>query len=154
MLILIFSPFLALNIATIFRKPRLEIDMNLIKIPPYDQIHWGVLISTTVWCLGGYDFAGSVAGEIKGGKKAFIIGILATFQLNLINYLFVMKYFPIWLTIWMVISSIESCFGSVYSGILQLSWTMWAMGKGRKDKIANRGRGRVPMPEKYQLWQW
>jgi len=62
--------------------------MNLIKIPPYDQIHWGVLISTTVWCLGGYDFAGSVAGEIKGGKKAFIIGILATFQLNLINYLY------------------------------------------------------------------
>jgi len=56
--------------------------MNLIKIPPYDQIHWGVLISTTVWCLGGYDFAGSVAGEIKGGKKAFIIGILATFPLK------------------------------------------------------------------------
>jgi len=41
-----------------------------------------------VWNLEGYDSLGSVAGEVKGGKKVFIAGILATFPLNLMNYLY------------------------------------------------------------------
>jgi len=59
---LIFLPFIMINFYIPFGHP------------PKD-INWSVLISTVVWNLEGYDSLGSVAGEVKGGKKVFIAGI-------------------------------------------------------------------------------
>jgi amino acid transporter len=157
---LIFLPFIIINFYIPFGHPRINIHFsNLLFIPEVKDIKWSVLISTAVWSLGGYDYVGSIAGEVKGGKRAFIIGIIATFPLNIINYAYPIiltyivdgndahwqsgyftqltrNYFPYWLGIMMVVSSILANFTATASMMAQLSWTVWAMGKGRKDDTA------------------
>ena len=55
-------------------------------IPEFDQVDWSVLLSTIIWCLDGFDSTGSAAGEVVGGKYAFIAGIMSSFPLALMNY--------------------------------------------------------------------
>jgi len=155
---IVWLPFIIINFWIPFGQPRVNIEFsNMLYIPDIKSVKWSVLISTAVWSLGGYDYVGSVAGEVKGGKKAFVIGILATFPLNLINYLYPLtltyivdgndanwqsgyftqltrNHFPYWLGIMMVISAVLANFASSASVMSQLSWTVWAMGKGKKRR--------------------
>jgi len=108
---LIFLPFIMINFYIPFGHPRINVNFsNMLFIPSEKDINWSVLISTVVWNLEGYDSLGSVAGEVKGGKKVFIAGILATFHSISLNY------FPYWLGISMAISSILANFGGMATG--------------------------------------
>jgi len=48
----------------------------------------------------------------------------------------VKRFFPTWLAIFMLVASVISNFCQLSTQMASLSWTMWAMGKGRKDAIS------------------
>jgi amino acid transporter len=157
-LVIIFLPFILQMFMTYYYRVPIHFK-ELVYIPPADQVQWGVLVSTSVWALGGFDAVGAVAGEVKD-KKTFLIGVIGAFPLNLTNYLlpifagFIIddhmdhwttgyftsiakNYFPgKWLGIFMIVASAISNFCQLASQMASLSWTMWAMGKGRKDAIS------------------
>jgi hypothetical protein len=51
-----------------------EINFNLIfdNRPPFQQVDWGVFLSTVIWSYGGFDNMGGMAGTIY---SHFIISI-------------------------------------------------------------------------------
>jgi len=59
---------------------------SLTYTPQYNEVHWGVFISTAIWCCGGFDSMGGLAAEVKGGKRTFVIAILVVFPLLFLNY--------------------------------------------------------------------
>jgi len=96
-------------------------------------------------------------GNIMWVQAAFdFIGVVGAFPLNMANYLlpifagFILDYhldhwqagyftgvvklfFPYWLSLFMLVASAISNYCQLASAMASLSWTMWAMGKGRKD---------------------
>ncbi len=55
-------------------------------IPETPDIQWGLFLSTVIWCYGGFDNMGSLAGEVKGGRATFLVGIIGSFPLIILNY--------------------------------------------------------------------
>jgi len=156
-LVIIFTPFILQLYFTYFYHIPIHFD-QLLYIPPVNQVQWGVLVSTSVWALGGFDAVGAVAGEVKD-KRTFMLGVIGAFPLNILNYLIpifagfildyhldhwttgyftgiVKRFFPNWLAIFMLVASAISNFCQLSSQMASLSWTMWAMGKGKKDAIS------------------
>jgi len=130
----------------------------LLWIPSWSEIKWNTFISTVVWSFGGYDSVGSVAGNVAGGRRTFLIGVMGSFPLNVINYFipimldfiidpdvknWAVGYFthityhrfpsPPWLAIWLTLSSEICVFAQCSSCLAPVSWTVWAMAKGEGD---------------------
>lgn len=145
--VLVVSPFVAMIIVTLVQGHE---DWNsVLEQPPASYCNWALFCSTLIWAYGGYDSMGSLAGEVKGGKKTFVGGILGSFPLILINY-FAPAYFGYlvnphynqwgsgyfttiaymlaeWLGIWTVVASTISSFGSFSTILATLARCIWVM---------------------------
>jgi len=121
---------------------------------PILSIQWGVFLSTVLWSFGGYDSMGSFAGEVKGGRRTFMIGIGIGIPLAIVNYLFPLiigiavvpnykdwtsGYFTNvayaiskWMGIWVVSASVISNFGTYNVAMASVARVIWACGKGPK----------------------
>jgi len=158
--IIMFIPFVILNFYIPLGEPRVAINWdNVVNIPPLSDVVWSPLISSVVWNLDGNDYIGSIAGEVKGGRKTYIIAILIVMPLSIINfgYPILLAYLidgnnshwvsgyltdvirihcPVWLGLLSIISFTLSVLGASSAGMSQLSWTVWAMSKGKSDNVA------------------
>jgi amino acid transporter len=158
LLILIFMPFVAQMYAIAYYKPPVHFD-KLAWVPDFDSINWGTFISTVVWSFGGFDSVGSVAGDVAGGKRTFLLGVMGSFPLALINYFWpimldfildpnienwhegyftqiTFKVFPSpWIGIWLTIASAISNFAQCSSGLAPVAWTIWAMARGEETNV-------------------
>lgn len=102
-LFFILSPFLAEFIALPIMG---GLQWEALKdLPRFNDIQWSLFISTTLWSFGsspdtyglkhsltgnasgGYDSMGSVAGEVKDGRRTYIAGISISLPLNVRRYL-------------------------------------------------------------------
>jgi amino acid transporter len=132
----------------------------------FESADWGLYLSTVIWSFGGFDSLGSLAGEVKGGRKTYILGTFGVLPFNICSYLIPIAigyslkpdytqwtsgYFTIvaysvssWLGVLMVTGSVVSNFGAV-SSVATISRTIWAMGKAR-------GNSRK-MPS-FVAWSW
>jgi len=156
-LVIIFSPFLAQMIAIVYYRVPIDFG-NLILIPHNDEINWSVLVSTVIWSFGGFDSVGSIAGDVKGGKKTFLLGVMGSFPLCVLNYFWpimldfmidpdiknwvpgyftqiVYDHFPTWLGVWITIASGISNFAQCTSGLAPVSWNVWAMARGEDTDV-------------------
>jgi hypothetical protein len=158
-LVFIFSPFVAQMYAIAFYKIPVHFDA-LLWFPEWERIQWSVLISTVVWSFGGFDSVGSVAGNVAGGRRTFLLGVMGSFPLALINYFgpimldFIIDpnidnwtegYFTqvtylafgpnSWLPIWLTLASAVSNFAQCSSGLAPVSWTVWAMARGEETSL-------------------
>jgi len=157
-LFIIFSPFIAQMYAIAYYRVPVHFD-KLLWIPEWDKINWGKFISTDVWYFGGFDSVGSVAGDVSGGKRTFLLGVMGSFPLSLVNYimpimldfildpdinnwsegyftLVTFKVFPSpWVGIWLTISSALSNFAQCSSGLAPVAWTVWAMARGEETDV-------------------
>jgi len=88
LMVVMFIPFVAMCV-------QLGIDGKFINgpwtesmgfMPPFGDIQWGVLISTLVWALGGFDYVGALCGEVKGGHVNYFKGILISVPFSLCTY--------------------------------------------------------------------
>uniref|UniRef100_A0A6B2LCX9 Amino acid permease/ SLC12A domain-containing protein n=1 Tax=Arcella intermedia TaxID=1963864 RepID=A0A6B2LCX9_9EUKA len=124
LLVIIFCPFLLELLLALTYKTELHFGA-LLDIPPPSEINWGVLISTTVWAFGSFDSIGAIAGEVKGGKSAFISGVLGSFPLLIANYIIpiVIAYVidPHWKS-WGLLN--WALWGCGLSGVSCLAWTL------------------------------
>uniref|UniRef100_A0A6B2L457 Amino acid permease/ SLC12A domain-containing protein n=1 Tax=Arcella intermedia TaxID=1963864 RepID=A0A6B2L457_9EUKA len=166
-LVFIFSPFFVEMIGIVIFNVPINFS-NLLWIPETSEIDFGTLISTVVWSFGGFDSIGSVAGEVSG-KRTFMIGVLGSFPLVLLNYfwpimldfiidrklshwdagyftLIVFKYFPTWLGVWFTLSSTVSNFAQCASGLAPVAWNVWAMARGEETGVAY-----LPL---FLSWEW
>jgi len=85
-LILVYSPFVAEAVIIVYRG---DLDLRSLEtVPPYSQIQWANFLSTAIWALDGMDAMGSLAGEVKGGRKAFLTGVIGSLPLIFSNYFF------------------------------------------------------------------
>eukprot|EP01125_Pyxidicula_operculata_P019382 TRINITY_DN7030_c0_g1_i5.p1 TRINITY_DN7030_c0_g1~~TRINITY_DN7030_c0_g1_i5.p1 ORF type:complete len:451 (+),score=63.57 TRINITY_DN7030_c0_g1_i5:1226-2578(+) len=159
LLVFVFLPFIGQMVMIVVDRIPINYDA-LIAIPPLQTVHWGVLVSTVVWAFGGFDSMGSVAGEVKGGKSTFLLGLLGSFPLTLFNYMLpifvnyivdsnnndwvpgyftiiVYNFFPsaYWLGVWVTIASAVANFGQLAGGIAPVARIIWAMAKGREGGI-------------------
>lgn len=113
------------------------------------EIDFPVYLSTVCWSFGGFDSVGAIAGEVKGGKKTFILALFISFPMVLLNYLlpiivsfaavqnlsqwssggfaFIAYQETHWLGIMMVIAACLSVFGQYSSGVAAVSRFVWAM---------------------------
>jgi hypothetical protein len=131
----------------------------LLWFPAWDDIQWSILISTVVWSFGGFDSVGSVAGNVAGGRRTFLLGVCGSFPLALINYFcpimldfiidpdiknwregyfthITFAAFPSpWVGIWLTIASAVSNFAQCSSGLAPVSWTVWAMSRGEETSL-------------------
>jgi len=144
----------------------------LLEIPDNDQIGWSTLISTVVWCTTGFDSIGSVAGEVRGGKKTYILGVLGVFPLIILNYAipvmlcYIMDHnnenwdtgyfstlafnkFPFWFGVCMTVSSAISNFGQLSTSIASQSRQIWFMAGRSQDY----GDGESYLPH-FLSWSW
>jgi len=132
-------------------KKKFRIDVLQEKRDVLD-IKWGILLGTMVYAYGGFDSLGSFAGEVKGGRRAFIAGIFGILPFNILNYMIPVclgymvhphykdwqsGYFTsigfdltIWLGIVMTCSAELSNFGMVNT-IATYSRSVWAMARGK-----------------------
>jgi len=157
-LVIIFSPFVAQMYAIAYYRVPVHFD-KLLWIPDFNDIAWGKFISTVVWSFGGFDSVGSVAGDVAGGKRTFLLGVLGSFPISLVNYfwpimldfildpdvknwhegyftLVTFKVFPSpWIGIWLTISSALSNFAQASSGVAPVAWTVWAMARGEETNV-------------------
>ncbi|KAL6078954.1 Amino acid permease [Balamuthia mandrillaris] len=128
-----------------------------LELPRHNELDFGVFISTLAYMFGGFDNLGVFAGEVKGGRRSFIIGLFGILPINVMNYFFpvffgfmvaphyadwqsgyfthVAKILSSWLGIIMLVGSAVSNFGAV-SGVATSARIIWAM--GRKDSIGHR----------------
>lgn len=151
-LIFVLLPFGAEYIAApILNNLKFE---DLKETEPIFDIQWGVFLSTVLWSYGGYDSMGSFAGEVKGGRKTFMTGIVIGIPLAIVNYLFPLVigyavhpkyedwqsgYFTTvaydianWMGIWVVAASVISNFGTYNVAMASVARVIWACGKGPK----------------------
>eukprot|EP00697_Spironema_sp_BW2_P003111 gnl/Spiro4/14155_TR7609_c0_g1_i1.p1 gnl/Spiro4/14155_TR7609_c0_g1~~gnl/Spiro4/14155_TR7609_c0_g1_i1.p1 ORF type:complete len:426 (-),score=96.36 gnl/Spiro4/14155_TR7609_c0_g1_i1:177-1454(-) len=85
-LIFILLPFL-FEVAMVFNQGYESNIDKVFSFPPMNQVDWATLVSTVIWANGGYDSLGSMAGEVEGGKRTFLLGLLGAFPLILLNYI-------------------------------------------------------------------
>jgi amino acid transporter len=136
-------------------------------IPPINEVQWNLLLSTTIWSYGGFDSMGSLAGEVKGGRKTFITGIIGAMPLIMVNYIYptiigfqiarkwqdwqsgyftdVAFMLSDWLGKWMVAASALSNFGQYNAAMGPLARVIWAMA---------RGEGSAQKLPKFLGWSW
>eukprot|EP00697_Spironema_sp_BW2_P011447 gnl/Spiro4/27131_TR13494_c0_g1_i1.p1 gnl/Spiro4/27131_TR13494_c0_g1~~gnl/Spiro4/27131_TR13494_c0_g1_i1.p1 ORF type:complete len:534 (+),score=163.02 gnl/Spiro4/27131_TR13494_c0_g1_i1:56-1603(+) len=43
-------------------------------------------VATMIWTWTGYDTIGSLAGEVKGGRRTYLLGMFITFPFSILNY--------------------------------------------------------------------
>lgn len=88
MLLLVFSPFIAgLGLDILERASEAKNVASLLQVPAWSAIDWSLFISTTVWANDRIDSIGGLAGEVKGGARTFLLGVIGAFPLILVNYL-------------------------------------------------------------------
>lgn len=90
-LFFVFSPFIT-EAAILIHRDDVHV-YKLEEIPHLHEVDWSLFLSTTIWALDGMDQMGSLAGEVKGGTKTFIAGILMALPLIFTNY-----FFPIFIS--------------------------------------------------------
>jgi len=165
-ILLIFSPFMGALGLVILGK---IFDINLLlEMPPLKSVQWSVLISTCIWSNGGFDYVGALAGEVKGGQRTFMIGLLCAFPLVFVNYMIpiVICYMPnpdfalwqpgyftvvaykmnVWLGRWMAFGSAVSNFGQFSAGLAPTARIVWAMARGSD--------GSPRFLPKFLAWSW
>jgi len=153
-LVVVLAPFFIEVFLVIYRH---ELNVNiLLEVPPFAYVepNIGVFLSTVIWSYGGFDSMGNLAGEVKGGRKTFLLGILGSFPLVFLNY-----FFPIfvgysinpvyqdwqtgyftniaymvttkgqWLGIFMVIASAISNFGQFNAAMAPMARVVWSCAK-------------------------
>jgi len=151
-LIFVLSPFICEFILVIMHH---DLDVSLLKYtPPVHDIQWALFLSTVIWSYGGFDSMGSLAGEVKGGRKTFMMGIMCSFPLIFLNYFFpicfgysVQSNWSLWqsgyfttiadlvktrgnyLGYWMVAASAISNFGQFNAAMAPMSRVIWSMAK-------------------------
>jgi amino acid transporter len=154
-LVFVLSPFLVEIVLVLYHH---ELQVDAVKyIPPRSDIQWGLFFSTIIWSYGGFDSMGSLAGEVKGGRGTFMLGIFGSFPLIFVNYFFpifvgysldthyqdwVSGYFaPVayrvsnWLGIWMVAASALSNFGQFNAAMAPLARVIRACAIGDSQKL-------------------
>jgi len=151
-LIFVLSPFVWETIVVAYEG---KVDFELLRfVPEYNDMNISVFLSTVIWSFGGFDSMGSLAGEVKGGRKTFMTGILGSFPLIFVNYFIpiVIGYsvdsnWKCWdtgyfgtvsyevpraahyLGPWMVAASALSNFGQFNAAMAPLSRVIWSMSK-------------------------
>lgn len=152
-LFFILSPFLAEFIALPIMGG-LQWD-RLGDVPAFTDIQWSLFISTTLWSFGGYDSMGSVAGEVKDGRKTYITGISIGLPLNILNYFLPVLvgwvYTPdrsVWVSgyfttlaykmssvlgYYMMAASVMSNFGTFNVTMASMARVLWAMARAPGD---------------------
>ena len=152
----IMSPFIVMALVVAFQYEYKDTFSEITAGPRYNLIELferkeiGVFIGTMVYAYGGFDSLGAFAGEVRGGRRTFLAGILGILPVNMINYIIPLiaaytisphpekwdsGYFgdvayksSTWLGTLILISSGLSNFG--YTNVLALvARTMWAMAK-------------------------
>lgn len=110
------------------------------------------MISTLVWSYGGFDQMGSLAGEVKGGSRTYILGVIGSFPFIQLNYLspvmagwlilpdrskwqagafhVVADQVSNWFADWILAAACVSSFASYVTGLPPVARNVWAMAKG------------------------
>jgi len=147
------SPFLAELILIAIHN---DYHLTRLKEIPTKDIQWGLFLSTVIWSYGGFDSMGSLAGEVKGGRRTFVQGITGSMPLIIANYFvpvilgysinsnhsnWVSGYFTTlaykeasWLGAWMVAASALSNFGQYNAAMAPLSRVVWAMARDKNSQ--------------------
>ncbi|KNC55014.1 uncharacterized protein AMSG_10605 [Thecamonas trahens ATCC 50062] len=147
---LLFVPFVAIAVYAYHTGAGESsgIRKSLTTIPPVSEINWSVFLSTILWAADGYDSSGSAAGEIVGGKRAFLLGVIGSIPITLVNYAIpIMLSYSIApsLATWnqggfvnvgyavsrgcgvvMVVTSLASVFGQLNSALVPNARVVWA----------------------------
>jgi amino acid transporter len=151
LLILVLTPFVLMILFVFldhFFAPRLIADR-----PAFKEIDWSLFLSTIIWCYGGYDSVGSVAGEVGNSRSTFLLGLGLAMPANIANYLIPVAFgymispssdawqsghftdigysIGTWLGVMMIVGSVLSNFGQYNSAVATMSRLLWAMGRGR-----------------------
>ena len=152
LLVFVLAPFVV-EAVIVVKDGQLDLK-SLAYIPPYKNLQFSLFLSTVIWSYGGFDSMGSLAGEVKGGRKTFMSGIIGSFPLIFINYFiptaigysingnynnWVAGYFaPLafllntqrsYLGYWMVVASALSNFGQFNAAMAPMSRVIWSMSK-------------------------
>lgn len=175
----LFSPFFGCLIWELVTRRAWEMDWSSLgSIPPwsYIQQNMSTYVGTVVWAFGGFDSLGSIAGEIQGGKRTFLLGLMFCMPLMLLNYAFpVVISYPLslnytnftqwgldqgkqdltkvlryggteWLGIWAIVGALCATFAQLSSSIMSFSRVVWA---------ASKSTGKYKhYPSFFARWSW
>lgn len=151
MVIPVMTPFVALfvgiGIKGWFTADRWNVlaDANVADMSSND---WATLIGVLIWAIGGTDALGTLAGEVAGGRTAFVKAIVVSAPLVILAYvvpiMFAVVAFPQWrhwhdtafivaahrigdwLYYWMLVAAAVSCIGQYQSLVASAARAFWA----------------------------
>ena len=119
LLAFMFIPFVCILIVLATDGKLASIDFGAVigDIPAFSEVNWPVLLSTLVWLLGSFDSVGALAGEVKGGKKEFLTGVMATLPVSYANYIGPMLICLIAVPNWRLWTGKDASFNLIATGI-------------------------------------
>jgi amino acid transporter len=88
LLVIVFVPFVIMAGAVLIRGQLVLAFESLAVVPSFNAIKMDTWIPTVVWSFGAFDSVGNIAGEVKGGRRTFLMGLGIAFPLVLMTYLF------------------------------------------------------------------
>lgn len=85
---LAFAPFFVVYlVAQLLGKADASLVLAFTTVPAARQIKTSIFLSVLLWCCNGQDCCGSVAGEVLGGRAAYLKGLAGAIVLGALTYI-------------------------------------------------------------------